>query len=384
MSLRMNRLLNASLLSVVFLASLGTVACTAETSEENAPSAATQSPAELLAGEGGTQTAPISGYATAQTITSGKASLVVDGASYDLLSYSFGISNHNSALPGGVDHGAGKAVLADLHVTVRPSANEAVLRRAILVGESFVNARIVLYPTVAPGSPKAPKPIELAVFDNAFVHAVATGGGGGTAVESYTLSASKVTLSYAGAKVAYDAKLGVFDNDGACADDGVLPTYTQANAGEPAKYPLVAGAVRVDSVAVAISNTYSGTTGGKARLEGISLAGSLEKGGVCGFYYSAKGKIAAAAKIGIAGEVGSKNPKAFESTSWTACLSGVESVQITSSGDGAPVQVLQLQAGGVLRTDRTYDAKSGRLNESSSGWSFVNNRSASTCAAVEL
>lgn len=381
----MNRHLNASLLSVVFFASLGTAACTAETSEENAPSAATtQSPAELLAGEGGTQTAPISGYATAQTITSGKASLVVDGASYDLLSYSFGISNHNPALSGGVDQGAGKAVLADLHVMVRPSANEAVLRRAILSGESVANARIVLYPTVSAGSPKAPKPIELAVFQNAFVNAVATGGGGDSTVESYALAVTNVTLSYAGARVAYDMRRGVFESDGACADDGVLPAYTQANAGEAAKYPLVAGAVRVDSVAVAVSNPNGATTAGKAQLDGISLAGSLEKGGVCGFYYSAKGKVAAAAKIGIAGEVGIKNPKAFESTSWTACLSGVESVQITSSGDGAPVQVLQLQAGGVLRTDRTYDAKSGRLNESSSGWSFVNNRPASTCAAVEL
>lgn len=384
----MNRLLNASLLSLVAVASLGTVACTAETAESNGPaSATTQSPAELLAGEGGTQTAPVKGYGTGQTITSGKATLVVDGTSYDLLSYSFGISNRNEASSGSAtNRGSIKAALAELSIMVRPSATEAVLRKAVFDGEAH-SARILLFPTAEAGM-TAPKPLELAAFEGGHVNAVATSAGG-EPVEAYSISASKVTLSYAGAKVMYDASQATVDQNGACGAEGAasLPVYTVADAADPTRYPLVPGAVRMDSVSVGVSNTSSigsattGASSGKAQLDGITVAGTLEKGGICGFYYSAVGSILATAKVGIAGAVMGKT-KAYESTSWTACVAAVEAVQISSAGTGAPIEVLQLQAGGLLRTDRTINPKTLNMSESSVGWSFVNNGPIAACADV--
>lgn len=384
----MNRLLNASLLSVLAVASLGTVACTAETAESNAPVAATtQSPAELLAGEGGTQTGTVKGYSTGQTITSGKAKLVVDDVSYDLLSYSFGISNHQAGLSGGTaERSTGKAALAELAITVRPSATEAVLRKAVFDGVGH-KASIFLFPTAEAGM-TAPKPIELAVFEEAHVSAVATGAGSG-AVESYSIAFGKVSLQYAGVKVGYDMMHGTVDHDGACAmPEGVLPAYTQANAGELTKYPLLPGATRIDSVSVGVSNVNtigSGTTGassGKAQLDGITVASTLEKGGMCSFLYSAAGVIVPTAKIGVAGAVSAKLVKPFEAITWTACTAAVESVQISSSGEGAPIQVMQLQAGGLLRTDRSIDPTTQKMVEASNGWSFVNNVAVKSCAEV--
>ncbi|MBS2018274.1 MAG: hypothetical protein JST00_35720 [Deltaproteobacteria bacterium] len=373
----MNRLLHASLLPVV-LASLSTVACTAETQGDGAKVDATQSPAELLAGQAGTPTAPVQGYAPAQTITSGRATLVVDGTSYDLLSYSFGVSR---AAEAGVTREAARPELASLHVLVRPSAKEAVLRKAVLDRRPLETVKIVLFPNVDAGVKQVP--IELAVFGTSFVESMGTAAGGST-TESYALAASKVTVAYAGASATVDALTGTATAVG-CGSPASLPTYSQANAGELATYPLLPGATRLDGVSVGITSPSADPSKGGGmstpKLEGIYLGGNLERGGVCGFYYAASSAMLETAKFGVAGAIGATTgKKPYESISWTACKGGVDSVQIASGGEGAPIEVIQLGAAGLLRTDRTLDAKTGKLTESSTGWSFANHGSIASCA----
>jgi hypothetical protein len=391
-ALVMNRNIAASLLPVVFaLASLGTVACTAdaETADDVAARepALAIAPALALAGSAGPSTvAPAAPSEARAGATASTLRLVVTDksgaiATYDVLDFDFGVdmAAGTSSLSSTSDLSTGKPVLRPLQVVVRPNAKSAVL------GKNLTGA-ILLSSVVLQRVDAGAKPVDIAQFDKPFVTRMTTDAGDDTR-ESYELTTPIVTAKQGGASVTIDLMKGTTTCDGTCTCVkgalGVLGPYTQS--GPLGTVPK--GSTQVDHVSVELHNeALTGGTGastGKAVLDGISFDRDLESSGLCAMYYAGLGRSVADLSIGVAGPV-QPSGAAIESTTWDACYASVKSVGFSGSSGEPLREKVGLGAFGLLRTDRNFDAITGVDTKQSTmtGWSFAQNKAITTCSAA--
>jgi hypothetical protein len=398
MSLRMNRILQASLLPLVFaFASLGTVACTADSaSTESSEDVASRDPVaptapasmlDAIAGSAGN-----AGSATEMGIPTGGSALAADTHTarlavnepgvapvyYDVVGYDFGVDAQPTASLGG-SLSVVKPTLRPFTVSVRPSAKTQPLT-ARLFGATQGVLSVVLERIDAGG-----KPVALATFDRAGISRLVSISENDS-VETYEINALSMTVTGGAATVTVNAAT----NHTTCADPcpcGVgdstkLGPYTQAPAGVAAL--LAKGNTRVDHVSVALTNgtgstpPAGGSSVGKASLDAISFDRDLEVSGVCALYYAGNGDGVTDVKLGVAAL---SAPKASESTTWDACYATVIGVGFSSSVSG-PREKVVLDARGVVRVDRAFDFAGKPTGETTTGWSFALNQPVTSCAAV--
>lgn len=387
----MNRHRAASLLPVLFaFVSLGTVACAAESespSDVASRGPAAESPVDALAGSARTpapagDAAPAIGSETHAGTTPFPARLVVTEEAnakpvvYDVLSYDLGVEMATMTA-GSSGLGAGKAMLLPLNVRVANAKSHLLAKD--LFGVANV-AKVVLERFDVTG-----KPIELATLELAAVtRSSATADGSLT--DDFQIVGTKLSVSQGAARVTVDIKM----NTAVCADPcpcalsgntAKLGPYTQS--GSLGAVPK--GNTRIDSVVVELHQeganpgAGAGASAGKPVLDGITLEGPLEASGVCAVYHAARGDHAPDVRIGVAGA--SAKGTAVETTTWNACLAQVERVVVSSSESGPQAQ-LHLGAGGLVRTDRAFDALGKQTSEAKTGWSFVTQQAITSCSAL--
>jgi len=391
----MNRTMNASLLAAVFaVASLGTVACAAPTegaASSDAPAAGDAVPAEALAGSAGaSQGNRATGLEGAGEIMAAPAQekgvaqlIVTEGTTkttYELLSYRFGVTSTStlSSATGGAL--AAKPTLSDLVVKVRPSPSAKVLR-ANAFGGKPLSMQIV-----RPGVKGAT--VEVASFGTARVNAVETSATSG-AEETYSIAMGKMSLSHGGAKVTVDLVGGTTACEGAlggaCPCDGgtaaKMGTFVQA---PHSSWAIEKDATRIDHVDVELHNASTigsatgGATAGKPVLDGITFGRSLETRGLCAVYHTARGNHSPDLKIGVASSTSTPSAP-HESITWNACGAMFTGVELEST-DTDTYASFSMMAGGLVRTDRSFDDVTFKLiTTSTAGWSFTANRPIASC-----
>jgi hypothetical protein len=394
----MNKTLAGSLLPVVFaFASLGTVACTADSASSSdvvarepvAPSA----PVEALAGSAKNPIASDASSLPGASETNAGAALVgmrlvvteVNSAKpvvYSVHEYDFGLDSEQAVASATTGAGAAKPTLRPLQVKLAVDAKSTVLSRS-LYGTARI-AKVSLERVLGNGTFE-----ELATFDKAAVTRMDTNANDGV-TESYDIEAATMTVKHGAARVTVD----IATNTTSCA--APCPCQLSGGAGKLGPYtqggPLAVipkDSTRIDSLDVELHNTASaggagGLAAGKAVLDNIELGADLETSAVCAIYYAGKGSHMDDVRVGVAGPSAPKSSGA-ESTTWDACLATVKSVEISGASGGPAREALKLAAGGLVRTDRPIDPKNGGValgQDAKVGWSFVANAPITSCSAV--
>lgn len=372
---------------VVSIAALATQACAAPAGEEassDAPPADTAiaageeghdalglagSAGEIAPSGVGATVAAMSGARAGSSNPDVVAQLVVPSrkAVYDVFAYELGIDDVGTAPGGTADLTAAKPALRPLTVVAQPKAGAPSLANDVLFGGSL--GEMTLLARDAFG-----KFVELAKISGASVQAVKTTASGNAAVEEYTLAMTALTVRSGTSSVTVNIATG----SATCADpcpcgtqrDAKLGPFVQAT--DPT-WPVAKGSARVDQIDVAVSQTS------KPQLDGVSFSGAFETGGMCAVFAAGLRAFAPAVHLGVA-SAPSATGAAREATSWDACFTTVKSVSIGSSWKGA-YETVELRAGGLLRTDRTFDAY-GKETAKSSGWSFLANAPIASCGDV--
>jgi hypothetical protein len=397
----MNNVVGRSLLPVVFaLASLGTMACTAEeagpgdvaTSDTSAP--ASPSPVQALSGAAGESRAsaaelPGATIAEGSVFVSTRLTVIEDAVTpsapvvYDVVGYGFGVDASVNVSDTGDMHGlvANKANLQAFTVNVRPNPTSPLLSQSIFLGHPI--DKLVLERVAADGTS-----VTLATFEHAGVSQMSSVSDGST-LESYAIDARVLTMTQGTARVTVD----VTHDQTTCADPcpcnldgatGRLGPYTQS--GLLGAIPK--GSTRIDQVEVALhdlGSDMSGTaaSGGKPVLDGISFEAPLETSGVCALYYAGRSAHVRDVRLGVAAPWAGGKSAPAESTTWDACVARVSSVSFGSGDASSVYENVMLGAAGLVRTDRTFDASGMQVGKSVvTGWSFLSSTPVASCDLV--
>jgi hypothetical protein len=230
--------------------------------------------------------------------------------------------------------------------------------------------------------------VELARFEKVVVTRMSTAAGDAT-VEQYEMAVASMKVTEGAAQVGFDTTTNTASCTNPCpcqltGSAGLLGPYTQGAAAAS----IASGNIRVDAIDVALHDDVvvsasGGASASKPVLDGIDVVAPLETSGVCSMYYAALGAHVADVHLGIAAaSVGASAP--VESTTWDSCLT-VVSLATIAKGPSGPREQLRLQAGGLVRTDRTIDPATGAAvvgKDSTVGWSFIANHTAASCSGV--
>ncbi len=391
--------LRTFLLPLVSIAALATQACAApagEPSSEDAPGAAeihapaaeSDGDALAIAGSAG-EIAPSGVAATLAAIGGARAGasnpdvvgqLVVPSrkATYDLYAYDLGI-DAGTTIATGAGASAALPTVRPLTVLVEPKAGAPSLAAEVFGAGSLGDV------TLMRRDPSG-KWVELAKLRGASVTTAKTTVAGSTTAEQYAIGMTSLTVSSGASSVTVDLVKGSATCAAPCPcgtqSDAKLGPYVQAT--DPT-WTIAKGAARVDAIDVAVSTVTPPPDARdvkipRPQLDGLSFAGPFETSGMCAVLDAAKGAHASSVKLGVAAAP-APGGAARESTSWDACLAAVKSVAISSAWNGA-YETIDLGAGGLVRTDRTFDAYGKELSSKTSGWSFVTNMPLASCSEV--
>ncbi|MBX3207775.1 MAG: hypothetical protein KF764_22190 [Labilithrix sp.] len=297
------------------------------------------------------------------------------GDAFEVLSYEFGIENAISARQAMTGAGAAKARLKPLKIAVRHvKARSSPFLQQLLIGKPI--DKLVLRQV----DPKQVKGAgtEIASFHLAFVTSMQTDVEGGS-VESYEIATAKVVLPLAGGKgadtVSHDQTTNSTAGSAFCgAATPTLGPFVQSDPG----WPLAKGSVRIDRAEVKVANAIDigNKTGGAGAatpvLEKFLVEGPMNATGVCALFYSGASLMTPTVRVDAA-SMDTKSAKPQVNLTWEACYAAVVDVTFKGRAAEEPRQILTLDAGGVIRTDRG-------ASETTSGWSFATKASMTSCS----
>lgn len=365
--------LSTSLFALVLgIASLGTVACSANVAEPSgAPATAGDDAAEPAAD-------PTALSASLPKIEDGATTVRAAGgleiyfedlkAAWPVESFKFSMSNPTTLGSSSAGAGAGKASFDGATIAIRPLPGNAALSRRLTQGGTSPTA--VIRQQAGKGF------IELATLGTVFVTSLTTSFGEGVS-ETVDLTFGQLSMTRGAVSVSWDQIKNQGKLTGKCMEGSAAKLAPMVQA--PSFFRAPAGALAIESAEIAVSNasTLGSATGGasasKAQLDRFEVNSDSNEQSACMVWALMTGAHAKEVSLDSGTTVDQKGNLAVEQ-SWRACTAFAHTVTLSmAAGDDAMKQTTEFAAGGLL----SLDPKTGKPIY---GWSFLTNKAIDTCA----